>query len=155
MTTQITLQHYQQVSSHLKVAQENIKKIQEWAHVYFVVIRGIGGRFVSKKVVKIVEPIRYEITRWTNHAKEWVAKITGLSAKFGFEREFCPVVERNWSSSGKSGTTVVLINSDGYYQVSSPSTGKYGHDARFFIKVENGEILENITAEEIKRHFAN
>ena len=41
-----------QIAAHLKVESTKIIKCEEWASVWFVVIRGKGGRFVSKSVVK-------------------------------------------------------------------------------------------------------
>ena len=45
------------IATKLNVLQSAIVRVEEWAHVLFVVVKGLGGRFVSKKVVevKIVE----------------------------------------------------------------------------------------------------
>lgn len=40
-----------QIAQHLQVSPNQIIKVEEWANCYFVVAKGIGGRFVSKKVV--------------------------------------------------------------------------------------------------------
>lgn len=40
-----------QIAQHLQVSPSQITKIEEWKHCYFVVVKGVGGRFVSKKVV--------------------------------------------------------------------------------------------------------
>lgn len=42
-----------QIAQHLKVEANNIIKCEEWANVWFVVLAGKCGRFVSKKVVKM------------------------------------------------------------------------------------------------------
>ncbi|HEY9598398.1 MAG TPA: hypothetical protein V6D33_12070 [Cyanophyceae cyanobacterium] len=39
------------IAQHLQVSPNQIIKIEEWANCYFVVIKGLGARFVSKKVV--------------------------------------------------------------------------------------------------------
>ncbi len=39
------------IAQHLNVVESAIVRIEEWANVLFVVVRGIGARFVSKKVV--------------------------------------------------------------------------------------------------------
>ena len=41
-----------QIAQHLNIAESAILEIQEWARVLWVRVRGIGARFVSKKVVK-------------------------------------------------------------------------------------------------------
>lgn len=38
------------IAKHLQVETTQITRIDEWATVYFVVIKGLGGRFVSKRV---------------------------------------------------------------------------------------------------------
>lgn len=40
------------IASHLNVAASAIVEIQEWARVLWVRIKGVGARFVSKKVVE-------------------------------------------------------------------------------------------------------
>lgn len=42
-----------QIAQHLNVAETAILEVQEWAKVLWVRVRGIGARFVSKKVVKV------------------------------------------------------------------------------------------------------
>jgi hypothetical protein len=39
---------YQAVARKLKIRSKFIIKMQEWQHVLFVVIKGVGARFVSK-----------------------------------------------------------------------------------------------------------
>jgi hypothetical protein len=41
-----------QIAKHLNVSHWAITKVEEWAKVMFVVVKGLGSRFVSKKVVK-------------------------------------------------------------------------------------------------------
>lgn len=41
------------IAQHLNVTESAIVKIEEWANVLFCVVKGIGARFVSKKVVKM------------------------------------------------------------------------------------------------------
>ena len=40
------------IATKLNILESAIVRIEEWAHVLFVVIKGIGARFVSKKVVE-------------------------------------------------------------------------------------------------------
>jgi hypothetical protein len=44
-----------QIANSLNIIETAIVRIEEWANVFFVVAKGIGGRFVSKKVVKVVK----------------------------------------------------------------------------------------------------
>lgn len=46
------------VARHLNVAESAIVRVEEWAHVLFVVVKGLGARFVSKKVVKVEQIIQ-------------------------------------------------------------------------------------------------
>jgi len=49
------------IAQHLNVAESAILEVQEWARVLWVRVRGIGARFVSKKVTKMrVEGIQFE-----------------------------------------------------------------------------------------------
>jgi hypothetical protein len=41
------------IARHLNVAANAIVEVQEWARVLWVRVRGLGARFVSKKVAKI------------------------------------------------------------------------------------------------------
>jgi len=45
------------IANHLNVATSAIVEVQEWARVLWVRIKGIGARFVSKKVVVEVKPV--------------------------------------------------------------------------------------------------
>lgn len=42
-----------QIAKHLNVSHWQVVRTEEWARVWFTVIKGIGARFVSKKVVKM------------------------------------------------------------------------------------------------------
>ena len=43
------------IAQHLNVADEAIVEIQEWAKVLWVRVKGLGARFVSKKVGAVKE----------------------------------------------------------------------------------------------------
>jgi len=54
-----------QIANYLKIESNEIKRCEKWANVWFVVIAGKGGRFVSKSVVTAkaqITSIRLE--RW-------------------------------------------------------------------------------------------
>lgn len=46
---------HSQVAAHLKIAVSQVLRVEEWPHVLFAVVAGKGGRFVSKKVLKMAE----------------------------------------------------------------------------------------------------
>ncbi len=43
------------VCQHLNISPKKIKRLEEWPNVIFAVIQGLGGRFISKKVVQVKE----------------------------------------------------------------------------------------------------
>jgi hypothetical protein len=60
------------IANHLNVAASAIVEIQEWARVLWVRIKGVGARFVSKKVVEVkpVFDLEAEIERREKGAAE-------------------------------------------------------------------------------------
>lgn len=44
-----------------------------------------------------------ELRHWRTHGQEWIGKVTGTDEKYGLKLEFCDVIRRNWSRSGKNG----------------------------------------------------
>lgn len=42
-----------QLAKHLNIIESAIIRVEEWSKVFFVVVRGLGARFVSKKAVKM------------------------------------------------------------------------------------------------------
>jgi hypothetical protein len=68
--------------------------------------------------------------------KEWVAEITGRSQKYGLNREFLKVVARNWSSTGRTGSTAFELEENKLYEVNEPYKG------RRFVTVREGQIQE-------------
>lgn len=77
--------------------------------------------------------------------REWVAEITGRHPKYGLARNFLPVVARNWSTTGKTGSTAFELEEGKLYEVNAPYKG------RSFVKVEDGQIRE-VSAEEAMRY---
>lgn len=43
------------IAQHLNVSESAILKIEEWKNVLFAVVRGLGGRFISKKVTQTMQ----------------------------------------------------------------------------------------------------
>jgi len=54
------------IATKLNVLESAIVRIEEWAHVLFVVVKGLGARFVSKKVVKEVTVENIKVTKETS-----------------------------------------------------------------------------------------
>jgi hypothetical protein len=52
----ITAAAQKPVSEFLKVSQELITEVREWANVLWVRVQGLRPRFVSKKVIKMENP---------------------------------------------------------------------------------------------------
>lgn len=57
------------IAQHLNVDESAITRIEEWAHVLFAVVKGLGARFVSKKVVekKMKPSVESVGSRWTKN----------------------------------------------------------------------------------------
>ncbi|QSM95670.1 hypothetical protein I3U40_07955 [Mycobacteroides abscessus subsp. abscessus] len=86
------------------------------------------------------ETARVVLDVCTVKGKTWLARITGIDAKFGMAREF---VRRdrdgdNRSRSGMTGTVYYTIG-DGVYEGSEPRSSRRG---RFYLIVEGGEKRE-------------
>lgn len=86
----------------------------------------------AKQPKEIVLKVRHQ----PSGGKEWVAEIVGRHPRFNFERKFLNPVARNWSSSGKTGTTSFLLQGGKVYEVNEPWKGRY------FITIQNGEIVD-------------
>ena len=86
----------------------------------------------AKQPKEIVLKVRHQ----PSGGKEWVAEIVGRHPRFNFERKFLNPVARNWSSSGKTGTTSFLLQEGKVYEVNEPWKGRY------FITVQNGEVVD-------------
>lgn len=74
--------------------------------------------------------------------KEWVAEIVGRHPKFKFDRLFEQPVERRWSGSGKTGSTLFELEEGKIYEVNAP------YEGRQFVTVVNGQI-ETIGAKDV------
>jgi hypothetical protein len=87
------------IAQHLNVAESAIIRVEEWANVLFAVVKGIGARFVSKKVIKV------EFNQ--SEAAELVAE--KVSNKYGFGQ--CKV----WSN--RPGELRVYVGKHGYVEI--------------------------------------
>ena len=68
--------------------------------------------------------MKFSINHQPSGGKEWVAEIIGTHPKFNFERRFLNPVERNWSGSGKTGSTTFLLEEDKVYEFNEPWKGR-------------------------------
>lgn len=55
------------IAQHLNVTESAIVRVEEWANVVFTVVRGLGARFISKKVVKMETKIEVIRTQFYVH----------------------------------------------------------------------------------------
>ena len=92
------------------------------------------------------EEVILKLNHQPSGGKEWVAEITGRHPKWKFNRQFLKPVERDWSSSGKTGTTTFVLEPAKIYEINEP----WGD--RYFARVQ-GEELITISAEEVLEKF--
>lgn len=120
----------EQIANFLKIPNTSILRCEEWTNVFFIVIEGKGGRFLSKKIVKeiqvlqVLDPAKWTLHSFTRKQQEqelWVARIYGLDPTYTFKRQFLEPLEIEW---GKFGMKMAKweIDSPGYYQ---DSIGNY------------------------------
>lgn len=64
------------IATKLNILETAIVRIEEWASVMFVVVKGLGGRFVSKKVAEVKMETRIEraekIVKFLGFGKVWI-----------------------------------------------------------------------------------
>jgi len=53
------------IANHLNVDEDQITRMEEWATVHFVVVTGVGARFVSKKITtEFIKKLEEVGSRW-------------------------------------------------------------------------------------------
>jgi hypothetical protein len=125
------------IAQHLNVAAEAIVEIQEWARVLWVRVKGLGARFVSKKVLKAMNGSEKQVA-WAEQIKADALVKVALSVKQGFhsQQQYEALVataeskvDAQWwinrradfrNSACAAGTLAEVTN--GYHKV--PGTGK-------------------------------
>jgi hypothetical protein len=90
---------------------------------------------------------RIAVNHQPSGGREWVAEIKGTHPKYRFEREFVGEDERNWSGSGKTGTTYYAVEYGKVYEVNVPWGERY-----FFRLGKDGE-RERLTRSEVEDSF--
>lgn len=71
------------IAQHLNVTESAILEVQEWARVLWVRVRGIGARFVSKKVVKTMSSLinRSASEKQANYAQSILDRVNSQIEK--------------------------------------------------------------------------
>lgn len=116
--------------------------------------RNMEGDYTARLVISLrqawkeakkkkVKEVRLALNHQPSGGKEWIARITGTHSKYGLARKFLKVEERDWSYSGRTGTTYYSLSEGGLYEINEP------WKERRFVKVEAGEVIE-ISATEAK-----
>lgn len=108
--------------------------------------RRIEWRRRGKDVIATIR-----LLHWQTHGREWIAKITGFDEKYIYQREFCPVVEKDWSRSGKNGDTCFWIKEKGYYEIREPKTG--GAYRGFYYWDGNSDEITEVDEETIVEYL--
>lgn len=133
------------IAQILKVSENQIKRCDKWAKVYFVQIVGQRPTFVSCKKVNALLPFSFELSADRRGGKPWVAKITGLdSGKFGLERSFIEPDSIEWAGKKGCKSAAFTLTLPGIYQDSD--SGYY----RVFRAVDNSLSYEEISYQEVK-----
>lgn len=75
------------IAQHLNVVEDAILEVQEWARVLWVRVKGLGCRFVSKKVAKKMELAELEGSekqvKWAKEIRaNWLAEAYQTKEKF-------------------------------------------------------------------------
>ena len=69
------------IARHLNVVESAITRCEEWAKVLFVVVKGLGARFVSKKVVNELTELQGSQVEWAASIRSNVVKAIKAQAK--------------------------------------------------------------------------
>ena len=95
----------------------------------------------ARKPKRVVIDVRHQ----PSGGKEWVARIIGRHPKWKFEREFISPVGRDWSYSGKTGTTTFELEEGAIYEINEPWRG------RCFVEVRDGGAYKIDVTEVLSR----
>ncbi len=126
------------IAQKLNVLESAIVRIEEWTHVLFVVVKGLGARFVSKKVIKVEFEEKFE---------EKITTVSAMAAggkywsKGGYERVYFDLeslVEMTNSQKRKhAGTKIYFDCEDGEIYSDRPNSD--------YVKAAIREIKERAT----------
>lgn len=69
------------IAQKYNVAESAVTEIREWANVFFAVIQGVGGRFVSKKLApKAAKPVVKPLDLHSWHQEADMLKLIEVGA---------------------------------------------------------------------------
>jgi len=90
--------------------------------------------------------MKIRIRHQPSGGREWVAELTGRHPKYKYERVFLKPVERDWSSSGKTGMTVYKLEAGKTYEINEP------YEGRSYAQVV-GDQVRYISIEEVEKYI--
>lgn len=134
------------IAQHLTITQSAILRVEEWANVLFVVAKGIGARFVSKKAVKKMEPKYIQLETYRSKginaylAPEEGGKANTTKAMYGK-----PVAgQEDKAHKAKRHTVEVRIDNlpDGKYIYKEAGGADFNKSRYGWIVLKSGEIVE-------------
>ena len=119
-----------QVARHLQVAADAIARIEEWANCLFAVVRGMGARFVSKKIMT-VEP--KTITAY-DYASGLAKMITDRTKSYN---------AKVWQKGDKVRVYVNMLNGKGvgYYGIEN---GLITFNAKSYVDTECEPLIDEL-----------
>lgn len=140
-----------QIAQHLKVAIGAIVRVEQWASVWFAVARGLGARFISKKVVVKLEEIQkppvleaYAYERKGRNA--WLAKIEIDGDRIANRDFYSPWEKDRECYAGKLGKVCWRLSSlpDGLYELDQANSNVMSgvKTYRSYLQVENHQVVE-------------
>ena len=115
------------IANHLNVAEAAITEVQEWARVLWVRVRGLGARFVSKKVIAEMKN-GFELKSESDGIKVWEKGSQGVIEYPG--QSFFAVNRKpeggwqavnGWESESSFEDAVALLDGTGYSPVVIPA----------------------------------
>jgi len=90
-----------------------------------------------------IENQTVQLNHQPSGGKEYIAQLCGRDPKFVFKRKFLPIIDKKWSSSGKTGVSYFFLEEDGFYEVFEPYT-----KGKIYLLKEGNQIKE-ISIEEV------
>lgn len=105
------------IAQHLNIAADAIVKVEEWATVLWVKFRG-GCRFVSKKVLKMIEKGRYAVSAGIKQPALFVSNSLKIA--------------KEWAEENANGNQLtVWATSDQPYRIGQKTLGNRTHQTGF------------------------
>jgi len=137
------------VAKHLQVSHWQVTRVEEWAKVLFAVIKGLGARFVSKRVLKME---RKEVTH-SEYCSAIAKKVNERSKDYN-QAAYSYLTAAIWAK--KEGETRVYINGGkgkgfgcfiAYAHEHESGGGSVRYDVKSYIQDWMREIVEEVNKE--------